>query len=197
MEKPYCFNEAIMEISSLASKMKKEGISIVDATIGMLYDEEEKLIVDYNILEELRLKISEDTSKYESYVGSDRFHECIKTWIFNDVPLVSYISSSYTMGATGALSFAFKTYCSNSKLYMPSIRWGNYDSIAELNNIQIEEYNLFNIEELINNIKKEKEIKLLALKTGIGNFGFRLHIKSKFFKPNYKLSAFRQCQKLI
>lgn len=151
------FNEMIMGVSKLAKERKGKGYKVIDTTLGMLYDENNRLMEIDLLNTELKNQINCYSKVYDSFIGSVNFNKYVLNWFLRDIRLDCFIGCGYTMGATGALSFFFSNYCKEKKVLVPSIRWGNYDSILEYYDINKIEYLLFNDNDKFN-VENLKEI---------------------------------------
>lgn len=143
-------------IGEISKKLKEDKLTKINAFLGVYYDEKGKLGTLKEINSTLKRNINLNTNTYDEILGSAKFNELLKKWIFksNNANAVS----GYTMGCTGALSFCFNSYCRNKYLLVPSLRWSNYDIIAQEKEVNLIEYNLinnkkeFDIDDLINKI---------------------------------------------
>lgn len=137
--------DLIMQINAEANKQKSEGKKVINGSIGMLFDDDSSL-ASFSVVDEyLKKNIKEDSKKYDSIIGNNRFQEAIISWLFHNNDLKDrYCDVIGTMGATGALAVINKCFINNDEaIILPSIRWGNYDSIAYENNNKVMIYNLF------------------------------------------------------
>lgn len=137
--------DLIMQINSEANKQKSKGKKVINGSIGMLFDDDSSL-ASFSVVDEyLKKNIKEDSKKYDSIIGNNRFQEAIISWLFHNNDLKDrYCDVIGTMGATGALAVINKCFINNDEaIILPSIRWGNYDSIAYENNNKVMIYNLF------------------------------------------------------
>lgn len=157
------FNDTISNISKLANERKKEAKEVKDASIGMFYDEDDKLAELKLLTDELKIQIDNHQSRgYDSFVGNMDYHNAIKKWVFKNKKLNCFLGMGYTMGATGALSFSFNSFCtSNNKLLLPSIGWGNYDYLASFYSLKTEKYLLFDSNNKFNMLDFKFKIKQL------------------------------------
>lgn len=137
--------DLIMQINAEATRQKNEEKKVINGSIGMLFDDEGKLASFDLVDEHLKDNIKEDSKKYDSICGNDRFQKAIKSWLFSKVDFKNkYCGVIGTMGATGALALINKCFVNNEEaIILPSIRWGNYDSIAYENENKVMVYNLF------------------------------------------------------
>ena len=102
----------IITLGAIAKEEKKKDPAVVNATIGMLYDEDEKLFAYKSVDNALSLLTTDEKYAYGSTPGSKPFHEAVKKWVFrqyyNDFKEISEVMA--TPGGTGALSNTFANY---------------------------------------------------------------------------------------
>ena len=141
--------DKILTINNMAVKAKEKGNKVINANVGMLFDEEGKL-ADFESVDKI-IEASSDanTRKYGPVNGGEDFKKAVLSWVFEDVDFKdNHYEVVGTMGATGALYLSMRNYCSlNQEVLVPSIRWTNYDSIISQVGARVKEYNLFNSED--------------------------------------------------
>ena len=130
------------------AKFGKE--NVINATIGSLYNENEKLAV-YSVVEEVYRNLApEDLYAYSTNViGEDEYlEEVIKTLFsenYTEEMKGMHIASVATLGGTGAISNTIKNYMdTGDKVLLPNWMWGTYKNIAIENGGNFETYELFN-----------------------------------------------------
>ena len=137
----------IITLGAIAKEEKKKDPSVVNATIGMLYDENEKLFAYNSVDKALSLLSIDEKYAYGSTPGSKDFHEAVKKWIFRDY-YNEFKDSSRVMatpGGTGALSNTFANYLNEGdKALLPNYMWGNYKQVLYENHQDFMTYKLFN-----------------------------------------------------
>ncbi len=158
--------EPIMAINDIAKKKIEAGETVINGSIGMLFDEEKKL-AQFPLVNELLEKYASlpETRKYDSMAGDSSYHEGVKNWLFHYADMGdTYIDVCATMGATGALAMAIKCYGEmNQNILVPSIRWTNYDSLileAKCNPVEyslFDENDKFNIESIKQRVNESIE----------------------------------------
>ncbi|MBE6143937.1 MAG: aminotransferase class I/II-fold pyridoxal phosphate-dependent enzyme [Erysipelotrichaceae bacterium] len=153
------YEESTNKIIEFAKKDKSE--LKIDGTIGVLVNENGRLNEIKLINKFIKKNLNYKTKGYGDILGDKEFNEFIIKWIFSKN--YKEMISSFSFGATSALSFLFSKYCLNKRLLVPSLRWRNYDLIAKENNIKLKEYNFFdqnkfNINGLKSLIEKESLI---------------------------------------
>ncbi len=139
----------ILSVSERAFKAKASGKYVVNGSSGTLYDENGE-VVSYK---EANKYLTENFAKflgYSSQDGSEKYKDGVLKWLFEDKlsllknrKIVSVCASS---GGSEALFLTFKTLTKDHTLLLPSIRWPNYDTIAEMANINFETFNRFNFQ---------------------------------------------------
>ena len=137
----------IITLGAIAKEEKKKDSSVVNATIGMLYDENEKLFAYKSVDKALSMLSTDEKYAYGSTPGSKDFHEAIKKWVFrnyyNDFKDISAVMA--TPGGTGALSNTFANYLNDGdKALLPNYMWGNYKQVLYENHQDFMTYQLFN-----------------------------------------------------
>ncbi len=155
----------IITLGSIAKKLKSEDPSVINSTIGMMYDEDGKLFVFDSINKVLNDLSNEEKFAYAPTEGNKEYQEALKKWLFKghyDLFKNQSIVSA-TPGGSGALSNSFSNYLnSGDKALLPSYMWGNYKQMLYENNQGyvcyelFDEYGCFNLEDLK---KKAYELK--------------------------------------
>ncbi len=137
----------IITLGVIAKEEKKKDPSVVNATIGMLYDENEKLFAYKSVDKALSLLTTDEKYAYGSTPGSKDFHEAVKSWVFRDYYEEFKDKSAVmaTPGGTGALSNTFANYLDEgNKALLPDYMWGNYKQVLYENHQDFMTYKLFN-----------------------------------------------------
>lgn len=179
------------------SKKAKQAIkkygkeNVINATIGSLYDEDEKFAI-YNVVEKVYRNLpSEDLYAYSTNViGEDDYlDEVIKALFFDDykeeLKNLLYIASVATTGGTGAISNTIKNYMdTGDKVLLPNWMWGTYKNIVIENGGKIETYQLFdengnfNFEDFRSKVlelaKTQKNVVLILNEPSHNPTGFRM-----------------------
>ena len=138
--------DKILTLNKLALAKQKTGEKVINATVGMLFDENKNLST-CAFLEDMTSSLTDgNLRKYGSVNGGYAFKNSLNAWLFENIDLKDvYIETIATNGATGALSLSMRNYCNKEQeILVPSIRWSNYDTIASQVGCRIKEYNLFN-----------------------------------------------------
>lgn len=155
----------IITLGSIAKKLKREDPTVINSTIGMMYDEDGKLFVFDSINKVLAELSNEEKFAYAPTEGTKDFQEALKKWLFKShyELFKDNVVVSATPGGSGALSNSFSNYLNEGdKALLPSFMWGNYKQMLYENNQGhvcydlFDEYGCFNLEDLK---KKAYELK--------------------------------------
>lgn len=139
----------IITLGTIAQKEKEKDPSVINATIGMLYDESDRLLTFKTVEKALAGLNDVEKYAYPSTPGNPDFHKALKHWVFQEYEeeILSnlYCEIMATPGGTGALSNTFSNYLNvGEKVLIPSYMWGNYKQLAYENFASFATYELFN-----------------------------------------------------
>ena len=144
------------------AKEDKEKIgaeNVIDATIGSLYGEDEKLVAldeVFNHYDTIDHRIK--AAYAASFTGNPDYRTAVYDWVTQGTVLHKKHSVIATPGGTGAVSMAVTTFLdADETLILPDVAWGSYTLMASENNIQYVRYSMFdgnhfNLESLRNTI---------------------------------------------
>ena len=138
--------DKIININSLANKKIERGEKVINATVGMLYDENHEL-VSFSLVNQALKDINfKEAQVYGKVDGGEKFYKSVYKWLFENVNLEGiYCAIVPSIGATGAIYLSVRNYCSKDQdVIVSSIRWSNYDSIISQLGNSVKEYNFFN-----------------------------------------------------
>lgn len=138
----------IITLGAIAKEEKKKDPTVINATIGMLYDESGKLFTFKSVDAALNNLTPEEKYAYSSTPGNADFHEALKRWIFRqyyDEMLSNlYCSVMATPGGSGAISNTFSNYLNQGDMVLlPEYMWGNYKQFAYENFASYTTYKMF------------------------------------------------------
>ena len=155
----------IITLGAIAKEAKKKDPSVVNATIGMLYDEKGSLFTFKSVDDALNNLTKEEKYAYSSTPGNADFHEALKRWVFREfyeeILNSMYCSVMATPGGSGAISNTFSNYLNQGDLVLlPEYMWGNYKQFAYENFASHATYSMFENNHFNLNNVKEKIIEL-------------------------------------
>lgn len=127
-----------------AAKAQYGEEKVVDGVIGSLYTEEGQLATMQTFFQTLKELDNRNLAKYAvSFVGNPDFRQDAINWVLDGNSNL-YKEVIATPGGTGAVSISI-TDCleSGQTLIIPEIAWGSYALMAQMQNIEIAQYSLF------------------------------------------------------
>ena len=138
----------ILELASKAKKAKNEDPNVINATIGMLFDEKGKLYQFESVKKVEDVLSTEDKYSYSNTRGSEDYQKAIKEWTFGpyygEVMSHNFLNVLPTPGGTGALSLIFANYVDKGEtVLMPNYMWENYLTFGREEGFNIDCYSLF------------------------------------------------------
>lgn len=137
----------VFSIVSLAKKDKQQNgnENVVDATIGSLYGEDEKLVALDEVFNHYDAIDHRTKAAYAaSFTGNPDYREAVWKWVIQKEQIHLPHSVIATPGGSGAVCISIETFLdANETLIIPSIAWGNYALMASNNNIQVKKYEMF------------------------------------------------------
>lgn len=135
----------VLALSQEAKKAKAIDNTVVNATIGSLYDDSGKFYVFDNVDKLIKGLSNEDFYSYSPNNGNANFHKSVTKWVFGKnydfVINNMYCESIPTPGGTGAVSNSlYNSLDAGEILLLPNIYWGPYKNMAQSNSFEILEY---------------------------------------------------------
>lgn len=118
---------------------------VVNASIGAIYDEEEKFATFQTVENYFKQISGEEMMNYAPIGGLPDFLQAAIDMTFQgNMPENSFAKAVATPGGTGAIRHVFHNYLdAGQKVLVPDWCWGNYKTIAEENHRGIATYLLF------------------------------------------------------
>lgn len=135
----------VLALSQEAKKAKQKDNSVVNATIGSLYDDNGKFYVFEHVNKLIKNLPNEDFYSYSPNNGNANFHKSVTKWVFGDfyenVLNNMTCESIPTPGGTGAVSNGlYNSLDAGETLILPDIYWGPYKNMADSNGFKVLEY---------------------------------------------------------
>lgn len=117
---------------------------VVDATIGSLYDEEGKLVALDSVFSSLKNLDNRVLAAYAaSFTGNEDFKDRVYRWVLDGNSHLHHEIIA-TPGGTGAVAMTIQECLeAGQTVILPEIAWGSYNLMAQMNNLQIATYSLF------------------------------------------------------
>lgn len=148
-------------------KAKIGNDKVIDATIGSLYGEDEKLVALDEVFNHYDAIDHRVKAAYAaSFTGNPDFRKSVYEWITQNTNVKLAHSVIATPGGSGADSMSITTFLDEGEtLIIPDVAWGSYSLMAHENNIQIAKYTMFdddhfnlqNVKDTINEVLKKQD----------------------------------------
>jgi aromatic-amino-acid transaminase len=137
--------DPIFALNSEASARAARGESIVNATIGVLLDEDGALAVLPSAAAAVAAVSQNDWAAYAPIAGLPAFLEAVKSDVLRDHPgLVASAVAVATPGGTGAVRHAIVSFLKpGDALLTSSFYWGPYAILAEEHDRRVETFSMF------------------------------------------------------
>ena len=119
--------------------------NVIDSTIGVLLNDEGKLVVLDSVMEAIRALAPEDYAAYAPILGTPAYLESVKKAVFLDeMPENTYVEACYTPGGTGAIRNAISGYTkAGDKILTSDWHWNPYNLVAKELGREVATYTLF------------------------------------------------------
>ena len=135
---------------------------VVNATVGSILDEDEKLAVLPSVLETLRNLPDSEFAAYAPILGTPDYLESAIQAAFKEYRPEGYIKAAATPGGSGALRQTIWNYSEIGDTILTSDwYWGPYKTLAEENLRKLSVFSLFNNEKRFNLNSFEMKVKEL------------------------------------
>ena len=144
-------------------KQKNGSENVIDATIGSLYGEDEKLVALDEVFNHYDAIDHRTKAAYaSSFSGNPDYRKAVYEWVKQDADVKLAHSVIATPGGSGAVSMSIETFLdAGDTLMIPDIAWGNYALMASVNNINVERYHMFEEDHFNLNSVKETIQKVM------------------------------------
>lgn len=131
--------------------------STINATIGSFYNEQGKLLTYPAVFEnESKLTPTQKAAYAEGAQGNKRFIDTITKFVLANK--VNHSRCLATAGGTGGISLSISMCLEeDDTIFLPEIAWGNYNLIAKEFNLNIVNYDPYNIDSLLDKLKDDKK----------------------------------------
>lgn len=150
--------DTVFAVVAQAAKAKKEyGIdNVVDATIGSLYDENNKIVALKSVFDSFEEIAPEIKAKYAGgFKGNESYRNAVKEWVVGETELCSSVIA--TPGGTGAVNSTIELMLeSGETVVIPEIAWGSYAVMANNRGIKVAKYSMFDGDSF--NLKSFKDV---------------------------------------
>ena len=135
------------KLNEIANKRRQEGASVINVTVGSLYNDKGELVSFSKINELIADNLGQKSNSYAPIDGGEIYKRNVIAWVFGDYKdslMEKYFSNAcVTPGGTGALYLAFRNYSDDNPILLPDIGWNNYKVMCGQLNKKYEVYSMF------------------------------------------------------
>lgn len=137
----------ILQISKNASDHKKTNPNVINASVGMFYDEKGHIGGFPSVIQAIRKLPDMSILPYPSVDGGKEFKEDVISRTFGtyekQIREKMFVDACATPGGSGAIAATFSVYAKpKDYVFVSNIRW-QYDRFADRADLKIYEHNLF------------------------------------------------------
>lgn len=137
----------ILKISKDARQAAKIYPDVINASIGMFYDEDKKIGGMPIVSNAIRNLSDEEILPYPAVDGGALFKSNLLTWVFgkyeNDIKKSFYVNACATPGGSGAIASTFSVFSKpGESIFVSDIRW-QYERFADRAKLNCFEHQLF------------------------------------------------------
>jgi aromatic-amino-acid transaminase len=137
-------DDPIFALNAEASARRSQGESIVNATVGALLDDDNKLAVLPGVVEAIAQVPPIQAAGYAPLAGPAAFNAAVVADLLGGTPLAEIAGAVATPGGTGALRHAVTTFLEPGQaLLTGSFYWGPYKTIADENDRKVATFEMF------------------------------------------------------
>lgn len=137
----------ILQLAKEAAKKKEHNPNVINATVGMYFDEEGRIGGMPSVFKGLKTFNEDAFLPYPASDGSEPFKSNVISWVLGEyeekLRRSLYIAASATPGGSGAIAGIFSIYSNpGDSVYISNIRW-QYDRFAQRAHLSLFEHNTF------------------------------------------------------
>ena len=138
-------DDAIFALNSEANARRRQGESIVNATVGALLDDDGRLCILPGAARAVREVSDEEWAAYAPIAGSPDFLRAVQDDLFASTPALRECSIAVaTPGGSGALRHAVAGFLEpGQSILTSSYYWGPYQTIADVADRAVSTFRMF------------------------------------------------------
>lgn len=146
----------ITYVSSLAKKRKAEGADIINATIGVLFDDNGQICYSKTFDQMLNCLTYEEKYNYGSVLGPDNLGDILINYLDLKNNFTIPYTGVFTSGGTGSLSNILDLYTKGkTAVIIPNLCWQNYVNMIDWHSADLCQYEMFEENKYsVNNFRK-------------------------------------------
>jgi len=125
-------DDPIFALNLEATARRKAGEAVINATVGALLDDDNKLALIGTVVEALRGVAPEVGAAYAPIAGTPAFARAVIEDVFGSRPEASWATAVATPGGSGALRHAISNFLEPQQMLLTSAYyWGPYKTLAD------------------------------------------------------------------
>ncbi|MBN2267828.1 MAG: aminotransferase class I/II-fold pyridoxal phosphate-dependent enzyme [Acholeplasmataceae bacterium] len=137
----------ILKISKDARDAKKIYDDVIDASIGMFFDEDKSIGGMPSVSKAIRSLVDDQVLPYPSVDGGPNFKKELISWVLgkyeNDIKKSMFVDACATPGGSGAIASTFSIMAKPKEyIFVSDVRW-QYERFADRAKLNIFEHKLF------------------------------------------------------
>lgn len=137
----------ILQISKTALEEQKTNPNVINASIGMFFDEQRHIGGMPSVSKALRALPDMSILPYPAVDGGKAFKDHVISWTFGpyeeQIRKEMFVDACATPGGSGAIAATFSVYTEpNDYIFVSNVRW-QYDRFADRAKIKLFEHNMF------------------------------------------------------
>jgi len=137
----------ILKISKDAIEASKIYNDVINASIGMFYDEDKKIGGMPTVSNQIKLLTDDEMLPYPAVDGGPLFKKNVISWVFGkyeeEIKKNLFVSACATPGGSGAIASIFSVFSKPGEyIFTSNIRW-QYERFADRAKLNVFEHNLF------------------------------------------------------
>lgn len=137
-------DDAIFALNAEAGARARTGESILNATIGVLLDEDGKLAVFSAVAEALREVSPEGSAAYAPIIGAPAYLHAVTADLLGERPAVEWATAVATPGGSGAIRLAFGNFLEPGQAALTtSFHWSPYRTLADEAGRRLDTFRMF------------------------------------------------------
>ncbi len=137
----------ILQLAKEAEEKRKHDPNVVNATIGMFYDEQRNIGGIPVVLDRIHNMSDNDLLPYPTVDGGKLFKDNLINWVLGEykesISKEMYVGACATPGGSGAIAATFSVYGKpGDSIFVSDVRW-QYDRFADRAKLKLFEHNTF------------------------------------------------------
>lgn len=162
-------DDPIFSLSAEANARAAQGEAIVNASIGVLLDDEGNLAVLGGVAEALHEMPPEVTAAYAPIAGNPEFLRAVAADVLGDRPAAGWTAAVATPGGSGAIRLAYADFLEPQQTALTtSYYWAPYRTFADEMDRDLETFRMFDERGRLDTVDFERKLRAIVASQGRG-----------------------------